>query len=207
MPRVARRLLMPAALLACAFLPSAGSDKPPALTVCPDNAAVSMGEAPSLHVYKIGRGDILDISVWNNEAVSRVVPVRPDGQITLPLLNDVRAAGMTPEALRDDLAQRLKQFITAPEVSVIVREVHSMKVSVVGEVNKPGWFSFGAGATVLDMLALAEGFNEFASPSKIVVVRSNGACVHRLPFNFTKVTSGRNQPNFPVHPGDIIVVP
>src|SRR5207247_7846788 len=85
--------------------------------------------------YRIGPEDVLDISVWNNTALSRVVPVRPDGKISLPLLNDVQAAGLTPIELRDDLNKRLVEFIPTPEVSVVVREVHSFKVSVLGQVK------------------------------------------------------------------------
>src|SRR5437867_1494180 len=87
--------------------------------------------------YRIGPEDVLDIAVWNNTAISRTVPVRPDGKISLPLLNDVQAAGLTPMQLRDVLIKKLAEYIPAPEVSVIVREVHSIKVSVIGEVKRP----------------------------------------------------------------------
>jgi len=88
--------------------------------------------------YRIGPEDVLDISVWNNTAISRTVPVRPDGKISLPLLNDVQAAGLTPMQLRDVLNKKLAEYLPTPEVSVIVREVHSFKVSVIGEVKRPG---------------------------------------------------------------------
>lgn len=92
---------------------------------------VSTGE------YTIGPEDILDITVWNNTAISRTVPVRPDGKISLPLLDDVQAAGLTPRQLKDDLRRRLTRYISAPEVSVIVREIHSMRVAVIGRGTSP----------------------------------------------------------------------
>ena len=157
--------------------------------------------------YVIGPEDVLDISVWNNTMISRTVPVRPDGMISLPLLNDVRASGQTPLQLRDDLMKRLTDYMPSPEVSVIVREVHSLKVSVLGLVNKPGQFELKTGTTVLDLLALAEGINEFASPSRIVVLRNEGGVTRKLHFNYNKVTTGNEQDNFLLRPGDIIMVP
>jgi len=157
--------------------------------------------------YVIGPEDVLDISVWNDTTISRTVPVRPDGMISIPLLNDVRASGLTPLQLRDDLMKKLTEYMPNPEVSVIVREVHSPKVSVVGSVKKPGRFELRSGSTVLDFLALAEGMNEFASPSRIVVLRNEGGVTKRLRFNYNKVTTGNDQENFLLRPGDIIVVP
>lgn len=162
---------------------------------------------PTLSDYVIGPEDVLDISVWNNTTISRTVPVRPDGMISLPLLNDVRASGQTPLQLRDDLMKRLTPYIPDPEVSVIVREVHSPKVSVVGSVKKPGRFELKTGSTVMDLLAMAEGLNEFASPSRIVVLRNEGGVARKLYFNYRKVTTGNGQENFQLRPGDIIVVP
>jgi len=180
--------------------------------VVPGAGAVPAAPAPKTTPvtqsdYVIGPEDVLDISVWNNTTISRTVPVRPDGMISLPLLNDVRASGQTPLQLRDDLMKRLKEYMPDPEVSVIVREVHSAKVSVVGAVKKPGRFELKTGSTVLDLLALAEGLNEFASPSRIVVLRTDGGVARKLYFNYRKVTSGSGQENFQLRPGDIIVVP
>ena len=156
--------------------------------------------------YVIGAEDVLDISVWDNQTISRTVPVRPDGMISLPLLNDVRAAGLTPLELRDDLTKRLQQFMPKAEISVIVREVHSSKVSVVGAVKKAGRFELKAGATVLDFLAMAEGMNEFASPSRIVVLRTDAGTQRRLRFNYYSVLKGDSE-NLVLRSGDIIVVP
>jgi polysaccharide biosynthesis/export protein len=158
--------------------------------------------------YRIGPEDVLDISVWNNTAISRTVPVRPDGKISLPLLNDVQAAGLTPMQLRDALNKKLAEYIPTPEVSVIVREVHSFKVSVIGEVKKPGRHELKSRATVLDALALAEGLGEFAARGRIVILRPDGNTLKRIPFNYNKVVSADGElENFMLQPGDIIVVP
>lgn len=157
--------------------------------------------------YLIGPEDVLDISVWKNPELSRKVPVRPDGRISLPLVNDIQAAGLTPSALRQQLAAKLAEFVPTPEVSVVVQEVLSAKVAVVGAVKTPGRFTLRSPATVLECLALAQGLTEFASKEKIVVLRQNGSTTTRIPFNYSKVASGSEQDNFFVKPGDIIVVP
>ncbi len=158
--------------------------------------------------YRIGPEDVLDISVWNNAAISRTVPVRPDGKLSLPLLNDVQAAGLSPMQLRDVLIKKLAEYIPTPEVSVIVREVHSFKVSVIGEVKKPGRHELKSRATVLDALAMAEGLGEFAARGRIVILRPDGNTLKRIPFNYNKVVSADGElENFMLQPGDIIVVP
>ena len=158
--------------------------------------------------YRIGPEDVLDIAVWNNASLSRTVPVRPDGKISLPLLNDVQAAGLTPMQLRDVLIKKLAEYIPAPEVSVIVREVHSIKVSVIGEVKKPGRHELKSRATVLDALAMAEGLGEFAARGRIIILRPDGNTLKRIPFNYNKVVSTDGElENFMLQPGDIIVVP
>jgi polysaccharide biosynthesis/export protein len=157
--------------------------------------------------YQIGPEDVLDISVWKAVELSRTVPVRPDGKISLPLVNDIQAAGLTPTNLRDQITTRLSEYLPSPEVSVMVREVHSRKVSVVGAVKTPGRFELKSPMTVLELIALAQGFTDFASRDRIVVLRQNGATTTRLPFNYRRIAEGAEQDNFYVLPGDIIVVP
>src|SRR5262245_1497486 len=137
----------------------------------------SARSAPGLATqpYRIGPEDVLDISVWNNTSVSRTVPVRPDGRISLPLIDGVQAAGLTPNELRDELNRRLVEFIQTPSVSVVVREVHSFKVSVLGQVKTPGRYELRSRATVLDVLALAGGFSEFADKTRVLIFRQEGA--------------------------------
>jgi polysaccharide biosynthesis/export protein len=161
--------------------------------------------------YVIGPEDVLDIVVWNNTTISRTVPVRPDGKISLPLLNDVHAAGLTPGALRAILSEGLASYMAVPNVSVIVREVHSFKVTVIGEVRTPGRYELKSEATVLDVLAMAGGLGEFAARGRIVVLRQEDGVTKRIPFAYDKLASGEVKKtadeNFCVRPGDVILVP
>ncbi|HMD36504.1 MAG TPA: polysaccharide biosynthesis/export family protein [Vicinamibacterales bacterium] len=160
--------------------------------------------------YVIGPEDVLDVAVWGNTDVSRTMPVRPDGKISLPLLNDVQAAGLTPMQLGGVIAAGLERYIATPMVSVIVREVHSFKVTVIGEVKTPGRYELHSRTTVLDVLALAGGFSQYAARNRITILRRQGDAVRELPYDFEKITragSKAGQDNLCVLPGDIIVVP
>ena len=158
--------------------------------------------------YRIGPEDTLLISVWKNHAITKTVPVRPDGMISLPLVQDVQAAGLTPMELRDALTKKLSEFMPSPEVSVILIEVRSFKVSVIGEVVKPSRYELKSRTTVLDVLAIAGGFNEFAKRNRVVILRPDGNVMKRIPFDYSKViTPGGEHLNFYLMPGDIILVP
>jgi polysaccharide export outer membrane protein len=181
--------------------------QPRGQTPSPEAAAVAPAPDKGLG-YRIGPEDVLQIVVWNNDALTRTVPVRPDGKISLPLLNDVQADGLTPTELRDDLTKKLASYISNPEVSVIVVEVRSFKVSVLGEVLKPGRYDLKSWATVMDALAMAGGPNEYAKRSGIVVMRQNGRRTDRIPFDYDRARSGEgNAINFYLRPGDIVLVP
>ena len=172
-------------------------------------AAGRAGAADGQLEYRIGPEDKLQIAVWNNEAMSRTVPVRPDGKISLPLLNDVQAAGLTPVQLRDALVKRLIDYMPTAEVSVIVLETKSTKVSVIGEVSKPARYELASRTTVLDVLAMSGGLTQFAARSRIFVLRRNGGNeVKRIPFNYNRAVAAEGeQVNFVLEPGDIVVVP
>jgi len=162
--------------------------------------------------YVIGPEDVLEIAVWGNTDMTRTMPVRPDGQISLPLLNDVQAAGLTPMQLRGALVASLEKYMPSPMLSVIVREVHSFKVTVIGEVKTPGRYELKSRATVLDVLAMAGGLSQFAAKTRITIVRHDGEGVRELPYDFEKITAragpkGAGQENVCVEPGDIIIVP
>lgn len=170
--------------------------------------AADRNQVPELGEYRIGPEDVLQISVWKNEAMSRTVSVRPDGRISLPLLNDVQAAGRTPMEVRDFLMKRLVEYTPAPEVSVIVLEVRGFKISVIGEIPRPGRYELKSRTTVLDGLAMVGGFSQFASRSRIVILRPDGKTMKRIPFNYNKaISEGGEQENFYLGSGDIIVVP
>lgn len=159
------------------------------------------------HEYRIGPEDVLDISVWNNEAMSRVVPVRPDGMISLPLINDVEAAGLTPMQLRKLLARKLGDYVPSPSVSVIVNDVRSFKVSVLGEVVRQARYELKSPTTILDVIAMAGGFNQFAAPAQIVILRRDVDTRVRVRFNYNKVVEGGDEEILYLQPGDIILVP
>jgi polysaccharide export outer membrane protein len=197
-----------------AVTPSQGATAPPAAAppevavpapAATTNAGTAVLTGPN--DYKIGPEDLLDISVWKNPELSRTVPVRPDGKVSLPLVNDIQAAGLTPTALRQQLVERFSEYIPTPEVAVIVREVHSMKVAVVGSVKTPGRYELKSAATVLELIALAQGFTDFAARDRIVILRQENGEAKRIPFNYRKVAGGDEQANLTVQPGDIIVVP
>ena len=177
-------------------------------------AAQTPAAGPSCEsAYVIGPEDVINISVFNNTDMSRIVPVRPDGRITLPLLNDVEAAGLTPMQLRDKLTRALAAYLASPNVSVIVSEIHSFKVTVIGEVKTPGRYELKSRATVLDALAMAGGTTEFASRGHITVMRDRNGETERIPFSYDKATrvpsraAGDGGGNFCLKPGDIVVVP
>ena len=192
--------LLAGVLLAPASIGPARAQAPVAAS--PERDA-SRGVAPE--AYRIGPEDVLQISVWKNNDLTRQVLVRPDGKISMPLLNDVQAAGLTPLELREILTRKLAEYIPSPEVSIIVSDIRSLKVAVIGEVPRPGRFELKGWVTVLEVLALAGGFTQFASRSRIVVIQSDGKTTKRIPFNYNKI--GGEQENFYLRNGDIILVP
>ena len=202
--------LLAASLLFLAAVSGASAQVPLPRGAVPAARAAALANSNALDTaaeYQIGPEDVLDISVWKNPELSRTVPVRPDGKVSLPLLNDFRAAGLTPSDLREQLVARLSDFVPTPEVSVIVREVHSRKVAVVGAVKTAGRYELKSPMTVLEAIALAQGFTDFAARDRIVVLRQSGGTTTRIPFNYRKIADGMEQENFFVRPGDIVVVP
>ena len=136
------------------------------------------------------------------------MPVRPDGKISLPLLDDVQAAGLTTTQLADALSDRLSRYIDTPEVSVIVAEVHSFKVSVIGQVRTAGQYEMRRGATVLDAIARAGGFTDYAKPARMMIIRNGGGRTHKIRFDFNQyVDRARTQTPLYLETGDVVVVP
>jgi polysaccharide export outer membrane protein len=158
--------------------------------------------------YKIGPQDVLRIDVWKEAELTRTVPVRPDGKISLPLLNDVQAAGLTPSQLASVLTEGLKKFINAPQVTVTVSEINSRRVYVTGEVAHAGAFPLLPNMTVLQVLSSSGGFTQFAKTKAIYVLRTEDGKQVKHPFNYKEVLAGRNQEqNIALLPGDVVVVP
>ena len=159
--------------------------------------------------YVIGNDDVLAINVWKEPDISRSIPVRSDGRISLPLVGEVQAAGRTPLKLEEEIATKLKSYIAEPEVTVIVQQSNSQKFNILGMVNKPGSYMIANSATVLDAIALAGGFRDFAKQKNIYVLRQNpDGSQARLPFNYRDVVKGKSlEQNVKVQPRDTIVVP
>jgi polysaccharide biosynthesis/export protein len=158
--------------------------------------------------YMIGAQDVLDISVWKEPELTRTVPVRPDGKISLPLLNDVVAAGRTPVQLANQITESLKKFVTNPQVTVIVSQINSQRVYILGEVNRPGAYPLLPGMSVLQGLSSAGGFTQFAKMNKLYVLRIENGQQQKHPFNYKDVLSGkRPDENIQLRAGDTIVVP
>lgn len=160
--------------------------------------------------FVIGNDDVLAINVWKEPDVSRpAVPVRSDGKISLPLVGEVQASGRTPLKLEQEIAAKLKNYIAEPEVTVMVQQINSQKYNILGMVNKPGSYPISNSATVLDAIALAGGFRDFAKQKAIYVLRQNpDGTQARLPFNYKEVVKGKNpDQNIKLQPRDTIVVP
>jgi polysaccharide biosynthesis/export protein len=158
--------------------------------------------------YIIGPEDELIVNVWREADLSRTVPVRPDGKISLPLLNDVQASGLTPMQLGSEITTRLKKFISEPQVTIIVSKVNSQRIYIVGEVTHAGAYPLVPNMTVLEALSSAGGCTPFAKQTKIYILRQNNGQEVRRPFNFKEVLSGqRMEQNILLKAGDMIVVP
>lgn len=156
--------------------------------------------------YVIGPEDTLHVSVWKEPDLSATLPVRPDGMISLPLLNDVQAAGLTPMQLRDSITGKLKKYLADPRVTVVVTTINSQRVYVTGEVLHTGPITLVPDMTVLQALASA-GFNQFANTKKIYVLRMESGKQQKLPVNYKELLQGNPATNILLKPGDTIVVP
>jgi polysaccharide export outer membrane protein len=178
---------------------AAGSEQTPTPAAPPPGAGAT---------YIIQPGDVLEVQVWKETEVSKQVPVRPDGKISLPLINDVQAAGLTAAQLTSDLSEKFKKFISEPQVTVIVTQVNSQRIYVMGEVARGGTYPLLPGMSVLQGLSDAGGFTPFANPKKIYVLRDQGGKQLKLPFNYNAVVKGKApEQNVPLMAGDTIVVP
>ena len=191
--------------------PSAGTSAPPAAAT----AAAPRSEAPVVPAgvatpvdYVIGPDDVLQIIFWREGDLSSEVAVRPDGKISLPLLNDIQASGLTPEQLRANLTQVANRYVEEPAVTVVVKAINSRKVFITGQVGKPGPYPLSGPTTVLQLIATAGGVQEYAKDERIVVMRTENGRTVSHKFNYKQVSQGKNlQQNIELKPGDTIVVP
>jgi polysaccharide export outer membrane protein len=208
---VAGAVVAAATVVACAAGLSAQSAPAPQPPPAPSQTADASG-TPLPSDYVIGPNDVLTIRYWREDTMSGDVTVRPDGRISLPLINDVQAAGLTPEALRQRIAEAAARFVDSPVVSVIVKEIKSRKVYITGMVSKPGEYPLTGPTTVLQLIAIAGGLQDFANEENISVLRPSekDARGQALSFrvNYKDLTRRRNlAQNIELKPGDTIVVP
>jgi len=169
--------------------------------------AVAQTPAPESS-YQIGPNDILNIFVWKEADLTRDVTVMPDGKITYPLIGEITAQGQTASELKKTITDKLQNFVTAPEVTVIVKESRSQVVYTVGKLTRPGPYPLAPGMTVMQALSAAGGFAEWADPKNIMIIRREGGKEIQLRFNYKEFTSGeRLEQNIVLKPGDTLVVP
>lgn len=183
---------------------AAASDKAAA-----DKTAAAPEKGRSDESYVIGPNDMLAINVWKEPEVSRSVPVRSDGKISLPLVGELQAGGQTPKQLEQEITKRLQSYISEPEVTVIVTDSKSQRINILGMVARPGAYLLSGSTTVLDAIAMAGGFKDFAKKKSVYVLRAGAdGTQKRLPFNYKEVIKGTNpEQNIRLLPGDTIVVP
>lgn len=192
-----------------AVLPAHAQDtSQPAQPKSTDASARTHKAATADPNYVIGGQDGIDISVWKEPELTRSVQVRPDGKISLPLLNDVQAAGLTPTQLAEQLTESLKKFVTNPQVTVIVTQINSQRIYILGEVNRAGAYPLLPNMTILQGLSSAGGFTQFANMKKIYMLRTENGKQVKYPFNYKEVISGKSpDQNVTLRAGDTIVVP
>lgn len=201
---------MTLAFLTASAAGAAGQQPPNASSAPPaSNGARGAVSAAPPASYVIGTDDVLSVVFWHDKDMSAdAVTVRPDGKISLPLLNDVHAAGYTPDQLRGILVAAASKFVEEPNATVLVKEIHSRKVFITGNVAKAGIYPLSGEMNVLQLIAQAGGLLEYADAEKIVVIRSDNGPAKYLTFNYKDVLKRKNiQQNVLLKPGDTIVVP
>lgn len=188
-----------------AAAPSSGTQTPAAAaTATPSSQPAASAVSPD---YQIGPGDSLEITVWKEPNISGTLPVRPDGMISLPLVGDIQASGLTPLRLGDTITERLKKTIINPVVTVTVLGVKSKNIYLIGEIGKPGELALTPGLTPLQAIASAGGLSQFASAKRIYILRGASGNQQKIPFDYKKAIKNGNLQGVTLMPGDTIVVP
>ena len=158
--------------------------------------------------YVIGAEDVLYIHVWREETVTKTVSVRMDGKISIPLVDEIQAAGLTPLQLKEKLTERLKQFIENPNVTVVVMEANSFKVYISGQISKPGIYRLRSDTTLAQIISMAGGLTEWANQKKIIIIRKENGKEKRFTINYKKIVKGEDlDSNIILKSGDTIIVP
>lgn len=206
-----RHLCAAAILVALCVSPSIGQDENKvelaSKSITPQRSTASDTKIAD-EGFVIGPEDLLAINVWKEPDISRSIPVRSDGKITLPLIGEIQASGKTPHTLEQEIASKLQGYMSEPEVTVIVQEIRSQRFNILGQVSKPGSYQLSTSSTVLDAIAVAGGFRDFAKKKSIYVLRQTAdGGQERLPFNYNEVIKGKkSEQNVKLKPRDTIVV-
>jgi polysaccharide export outer membrane protein len=186
----------------------------PILTPTPEPAAAPPATAPPsaapAHVgagYVIGPDDVIQVTVWKEQTLSGTFPVRPDGMISMVLLGDVKAAGLTPEQLATNLTAQYKKYVQDPLVTVLVQQVNSQRIFMVGEVGHVGPIPITPGMTPLQAIASAGGLTPYAHKSRIYILRGPQGKQEKIPFNYKAALRGDNSQDITLQPNDTVVVP
>jgi polysaccharide export outer membrane protein len=203
------------AVVALAVLAGPAAAQPAQAQAAPSDAAASPASTATAPEgvtpptgYLIGPDDHLTVMFWREKDLSADVVVRPDGKISLPLLNDVQAAGLTPEQLRDKVTEEAKRYVEDPVATVVVRQINSRKVFITGQVSKPGPYPLTSPTTVLQLISTSGGLLEYAKRDKIVIMRTENGKQIQLRFNYDQVIDGKNlKQNVELKPGDTVLVP
>jgi polysaccharide biosynthesis/export protein len=206
------RIALAICIAAPAYLPAqttADSKAGAPVTVASIAQPVNAPSKPHDDSFVIGNDDVLAINVWKEQDLTRSVTVRSDGKISLPLVGEIQATGRTPLKLEQDIAAKLTSYISEPEVTVMVQQINSEKFNILGQVAKPGSYSLTGSATILDAIALAGGFKDFAKQKSIYVLRQKAdGTQSRIAFNYKDVVNGkRPEQNIKLEPHDTVVVP
>lgn len=184
----------------------------PALLVLTSNLTVSAADKVSVPAvgptldFRLGPEDVLDVFVWKEPDLSSAVTVRPDGKISLPLAGELEASGKTAIQMQDEIVQKLQQYIKQPVVTVIVKQINSLKISVLGEVRKPDVYKIKNRVTVLDAVAMAGGFTDLARPNRVVVLRKTAAGPQRIVVNINQLVEDKTGSPFYLEPSDTVYV-
>jgi polysaccharide export outer membrane protein len=195
-------------LAALVVLPVRAQQAVPKSSAPAETPVTAAASVPLPAGYLIGPDDLLSIVFWRDKDMSADVVVRPDGKISLPLLNDIQAAGLTPEQLRDQLTKAASKYVEEPNATVVVKEVRSRKVFITGMVVKGGTFQLVGDMNVMQLIALAGGLQEYADSQNIVVLRTENGQQQRLHFNYKDVVKGKDvKQNIALKPGDTVIVP
>lgn len=203
--------LLMIAILAPGLLCSAQNQQPAATpTGAPATATPATPAPPAAaanDTYVIGANDVLSVTVWKEPTLSGSVLVRPDGMISIPLVGDIQAAGLTPLRLADQITTKLKKYVQDPNVSVVVSSIHSKMIYLIGEVGKTGPIEMSPDMTLLEAISSAGGLSEFANKKKIYILRDQGGKRERIPVHYKGALAGNRALDLALKPGDTIVVP